>query len=74
MSGWMVGKWGGDRSELPSAQLNLHQDCWLLGQYWCCGQGVVKHYPDSILHCRTVTSVGSDNFATITCQQLSSGL
>ena len=24
MSGWMVGEWGGDSSELASAQLNLH--------------------------------------------------
>ena len=34
---WMdSGEWGGDDSELGSALLNLHQDCWLLGQYWCC--------------------------------------
>ena len=26
MSEWMVGEWGGDGSELASAQLNLHQD------------------------------------------------
>ncbi len=25
MSGWMVDEWGGDGSELASAQLNLHQ-------------------------------------------------
>ena len=36
MSGWMVGEWGGDGSELASALLNLQQDCWALGQYWCC--------------------------------------
>ena len=34
MSGWMVGEWDGDGSELTSAQLNLHQDRWPLGQYW----------------------------------------
>ena len=33
MSGWMVGEWGGDGSELANAQLNLHQDRWPLGQY-----------------------------------------
>ena len=30
MSGWMVGEWYGDGSELANAQLNLHQDRWLL--------------------------------------------
>ena len=34
-----------------------------------CGMGVVKHRPDSILHCSTVTSIGSDGFAIITSQQ-----
>ena len=37
MSRWMVGEWGGDGSELASPLLNLHQDRWPLGQYWCCG-------------------------------------
>ena len=31
MSGWMVGEWGGDGSELARAHLNLHQDRWPLG-------------------------------------------
>ena len=39
-----------------------------LGQYWCCGLGVVKHRPDSILRCRTVTGVRSDGFAIIISQ------
>ena len=34
-----------------------------------CGLRVVKHCPDSILHCRTVTGVGSNGLATITSQQ-----
>ena len=34
MSGWMVGELDRDGSELASAQLNLHQDSWPLGQYW----------------------------------------
>ena len=73
MSGWMVGEWGGDGSELASALLNLHQDRWPLGQLvlWTavCGLRVVKHCPDIILYCRTVTGVGSDGFAIITSQQ-----
>ena len=47
MSGWMVGEWGGDGSELASALLNLHQDRWPLGQLvlWTAVYGlrVVKH-------------------------------
>ena len=35
MSGWMVDEWGGDGSEMASAQLNLHQDRWPLEKYWC---------------------------------------
>ena len=63
MPEWMVGEWGGGGSGLASALLNLHQDRLPLGHYWCCGLGVVKHRPDSILHCSTVTGVGSDGFA-----------
>ena len=33
MSGWRVGEWGGDGSELACGLLNLHQDRWPLGQY-----------------------------------------
>ena len=37
MSGWMMGEWGADGSELASTLLNLHHECWPLRQYWCCG-------------------------------------